>query len=116
MNTPTVKLTEEQIEAKATELTEREKVKITPLVFIQDDEQIVGYIREPNRLVKMRAVDKLAESLTLAGEMILLSCLIAGESDKRILSESEEHTNIYIGACLSVTALINVSANQYKKK
>lgn len=112
------KQTVEEIEAKAQKLSEAMKVKVTPVIFSPDDgvTQVVAYLKEPTRIVKMRALDKMTSMPVMAGEELLLTCLVKEESDPRILSESSGDDKIYFGACYAALRLVEVSLDQYKKK
>lgn len=110
------KLTNEQIREKAAELEKVMGCKIHPLVFVVDEDQIVGYMKEPPRIVKLRVLDKSLVSPMTAAAECLESILIEDESDHRILSEKPEHDKIYLGACIEATKIIEYSANQFKKK
>jgi len=111
-------LSNEQIEAKARQLSEVHGCEVHPLVFIEPDtqEQVVGYIKEPNRLVKMRVLDKGLQSPITAASELLEVVLLKEESDERIYSERQEHDKIYLGAVMACYDTIKVSVNQFKKK
>jgi hypothetical protein len=111
-------LTKEEIQAKADGLTEKYKVKVHPMLFQAEEggEQIIGFIREPARIVKMRVLDKTISSPMTASAELLEACLIVEESDPRILSEASENDKIYIGACISASNIIKFSQDQFKKK
>ena len=52
-------MTQEQVNARAEELTKIHGVKVHPLYFITEDgEPVIGYIKEPPRFVKMKMLDK----------------------------------------------------------
>lgn len=112
-------LTDEQIEAKAKELTEQHKCTVYPLVFLtgteEDSEQIIGYMKEPKRAVKMVAMDKAMSRPSFAGQDLLQACLIKEESDNRILSEKSEHDSIFLGACRAALEKVQISMEQLKK-
>lgn len=127
MNTPKEKLTEEQIkdaafaediESKASELEKEHKCKVHPIIFqaSKDSEKIVGYIKEPARIVKMRALNKGEIDKMGAGADILECTLIKEASDARIYSEASENDAIYIGACVAALKRIDVMMDVYKKK
>lgn len=112
-------MTKEEIQQKADELSQRLGVKVHPLVFVTDDteEQVVGYMKEPTRVVKMRAYDKaISGSQSFAGEELLEVCLVKDESDKRILSEDPANDALHLGACFSALSLVRVLQNQINKK
>lgn len=89
---------DEAISNKAVELSNELKCKVTPFAFIHEGENVIGYLREPDRLTKMRAIDLCEQSRTQAGALILISCLIQEHSDRRILEERPENDKIYLGA------------------
>lgn len=108
------KRTTEEIQAKADALTQELKVPVTPLCFTtKSGEQVVGFVKEPNRSIKLAAIDKMMQqSPTLAGEMIVENCLIEEHSDSRILSDD----NLFVSAVLAVVPLIEAYQNEVKKK
>lgn len=110
--------TKEEIQKKADDLSERFKTKVHPMLFQAEgsDEQIIGFIKEPPRITKMRVLDKTVTSPMTAASELLEACLIAEESDPRILSEAPEHDRIFIGACMSASNLIKYLQDQFKKK
>lgn len=110
-------ITIEQIKAKELELTEKYGVKVTAFAFFDEltEEKIVGYVKEPNRLIKQRAMDKMMLSASSAGEDILVSCLIKEESNLRILSELSSDDSIFLGACNACLAMVKVMQNTIKK-
>jgi hypothetical protein len=111
------KLTIEEIQAKADALSVARNVKVHPLVFIdpKTEEQIVGYIEEPNRATKTRVLDKgLISPVTAASELMDV-VLIKEESNPRIYSEKSEDDSIYLGAVMACYETIKVSVNQIKK-
>ena len=111
-------LTKEEIQAKAEELKSLHKCEIIPLVFVipETQEQVVGYLKEVPRIVKIRAVDKAMVSPVSAGAELLEIALIKEASDERILSEAPEHDSIFIGAAWECYNSISISINQFKKK
>ncbi|RYD57018.1 MAG: hypothetical protein EOP56_09430 [Sphingobacteriales bacterium] len=115
---PDTPLTKEQIEAKAKELSEKHACKVHGFEFInpENGDQVIGYIKEPNRLLKLYALDKGALQLYSVGVQLIDSCLIKDESDPRIYSESQEHDTYYFGAIDFANGLIALSRDQLKKK
>ncbi len=92
----------EEVKQHAAELSARLGVKVSPVTFIVDgqaSEFIIGYVKEPTRLTKMRAIDKVNQGqASFAYQELLESCLIKEESDARILSEKPEHDKYNLGA------------------
>ena len=103
-------------ENTAQELSIKYKKEITPFVFIINEEPIVGYMQEPDRLSKMRAIDMYEASRTQAGDIILRTGLLQDESDKRILNEATENDSIYLGAIDFATKFVKIASEQLKKK
>jgi hypothetical protein len=109
-------LTVEQINEKAAELELREKCKIHQIVLEVNGEQIVGFVREPKRQTKLAAIDKFwAGETTSACEDVLTSSLIEDSSDRRILSQSPEHDDIYISATMACLPIVKLYTNAVKK-
>lgn len=113
-----VKLTLEQIEAKAKQLSEKLNNKVTPIVFTADNgEQIVGYCQEPEYDIMMYVTDAyLAKEMSKAAEATLKNCLIIEESNPRITSDKRSDARIkasFVNACLK---LVTPYVDEYKKK
>jgi len=107
---------EAEFDAKAKELSVKHGVHVTPFAFIFGEEHIVGYLKEPGRLIKMQAIDLREQSRTQAGGLILQSCLIQEESDKRILDERPENDGIYLGAIDFAINSVTIYQELLKKK
>ena len=85
----------------------------------ENNERIVGYLKEPTYIQKLMAMDKfnsigaimageeLREALTLKGEM---------ESDERTYSKSNACDKYRAGMATTCIGFIDVAANAYKKK
>ena len=110
-------ITTEEINTRADELSKVHNVKVTPIVFFDEDtnEKIVGYLKEPTRLQKQRALDKTLISQSSAGEDLLMACLIKEESNPRIYSESSNDDAIVMGACQAALATVKLKQNIAKK-
>ena len=107
----------EAVAQRAADLSRQFNCDVHPLVFSGTaDTMIVGYIKEPPRIVKMRALDKSLTSPSTAGAEVLEACLIREASDPRILSEAPENDVYYIGACLEAVSFVRRSVNLFKKK
>ena len=105
-----------EAEKTAVELTAKYGKEITPFVFIIKAEPVIGYMQEPDRLSKMRAIDMYEQSKTQAGDIILRTGLLQAESDKRILDESPENDTVYLGAIDFATKFVKIAMEQLKKK
>lgn len=105
--------------AKAEELTKREGVKVTAILFYMNgnvNDPIVGFLKAPSRIAKVKIMDKGDQigTYSAAAEALEL-CLLAKDSDMRLLSQAPEYDDIYMGALLAAQGLINASINQIKK-
>lgn len=112
------KLTTEQIEAKAAELSVEFGNTVTPIVFISDDgSQVVGYCQEPEYDIMMYATDAyMGKEMSKLAEAAVKNCLIVKDSDPRILSTKRCDGKIrasFASACLK---LVTPYIDQYKKK
>jgi hypothetical protein len=109
-------LSNEEILTKAGELSQRENCKVHPLVFMDGEEQIIGFIKEPPRHVKLRVMDKGLTSPITAASEILDAYLLKADSDTRIYDENPNNDNYYLGATMEAYNMITMSINQFKKK
>lgn len=113
-------LTTEQIEARADELSAALNVKVYPMELYLEDKpeaQVIGFLREPNRLAKIRSLDMAQTHGSVESATTLLeTCLIKEHSDPRIWSEDSAYDKLYIGAAMAASNLVQVSVNQFKKK
>ena len=109
-----------RVEEKAKELSAKYNVKVTPFFFVTKDkkEVIEGYLREPGRLDKMRAIDLYEQSRTQAGALLLITSLLKGEgeSDPRIMDEKPSNDSIYLGAIEVAIDQVEMLNNLIKKK
>lgn len=105
-----------EIESKAKELSAQTGKEVMPLIFMDGETPVVGYIKMPERAVKMRAFDKALQSQTSAGAELLEYCLLKEHSDERIYSEKPEYDHIYIGACIAILGKVQIAVDQSGKK
>ena len=119
-----VEKTEEQLKTeirlrKVQDLETTHKCKIIQLVFIDEEtkEEVIGYMKKPNTLTKLRAMDQAVNGLFTASEKVLNASLIKEESDKRLWDEKEieKEDSFYLGAVNSVLNSIKIAQNQLKK-
>lgn len=112
------KLTIEQIDAKAAELSEKFKNKVTPIVFTDSNgDQAIGYFQEPEYDVLMHATDcYIAKEISKAAEATVKNCLIIEESDPRISSTSRTDAKIKASFVNASLKLVISYADEYKKK
>jgi hypothetical protein len=111
-------LTQAEVQAKADEISKEIGKKVHPIMFVDEDnnDQVIGYIREPERIVKLRVLDKSLQSPMTAAAECLEAVLLPEFSDERILSEDPVNDKIFIGAAMAALNIIQYSANQFKKK
>ncbi len=108
-----------QIAEKAKVLGDKIGRKVTPFVFVNPEDLkdfIIGFIKDPERLDKMRSFDLYEQSRSQAGDHLLRTSLIQEESDKRILDERPENDPIYMGAINFAIDTVSMFSNQFKKK
>lgn len=119
-----VEKTEEQLKTeirlrKVQDLETTHECKIIQLVFIDEEtkEEVIGYMKKPNTLTKLRAMDQAVNGLFTASEKVLKASLIKEESDKRLWDEKEieKEDSFYLGAVNSVLNSIKIAQNQLKK-
>jgi len=106
--------------AKAKEIAERLGLsKVFPYIAIDEDtdERVVGYLKEPNYLQKLYAMDKMAKTgIFLAGEELRPELTIKEESDERTYSESSSCDKYRLGMATECVTMIEAAQNSFKKK
>jgi len=109
----------EQAQQKAIELSQLLGFKVHAIVFKDpvNNEDIVGFLKEPSRLQKIAVMDKMTIGGAFSASSELLDIIILKEhSNPRIYSERSEDDAVYIGACKAASELIKVLVEQSKKK
>lgn len=111
-------MTNEQIAQKAAELSATHGCRVHPLVFKdgKDGEDVIGFIKEPPRHVKLRVMDKGLTSPATAAAEIVDAYIIKEESDRRIWDESIQDDKWYLGATIEAYNMVSMAVNQFKKK
>ena len=111
-------MTNEEIQLKADELSQKHGSEVYPLVFMVEgsEEQVIGFLKEPPRFVKLRVMDKGLTSPISAASEVVDAYLIKEESDARIYSEDSKSDKYYIGATLEAYNMVTLAVNQFKKK
>jgi hypothetical protein len=105
-----------EAEQKAVELTSKYGETVHAHVIVTDkQEPIVGYFKQPNRQLKMYALDMATTSLSQANDTILRTCLVE-ESDNRILNESPENDAIYLTFNMYASTLVEMYKLNIQKK
>jgi len=110
---------EAKVEEKRLELKEKLKRNVySYIVKVDENDYAVGYVKEPERLVKMRVLDMLAmqNGVSAAGDMLLSTSLLVEESDRRILSTDSQFDTLYLTMITNCIELIQVYADVIKKK
>lgn len=114
---------DKEISDRVAELSAQYKCKIHPVIFglddgKQSDERIVGYLKEPPRTAKVRAMDKAMNGVITAAEELVEVCLLKEESDWRMSSEAPEWDYVHMGLCLAANNLVKSAQNlgELKKK
>jgi hypothetical protein len=107
---------------QAVSIGESLKCKVHPIVFkVQNEgveEEVAGYIRNPDLATKLRLVDLINNGSAIVGSSNALeSLLIRDYSDKRIVDKHiEENEKFWIGACYAMLGMIDVAYPDLKKK
>lgn len=100
---------------QAIELGKEMGCKVHCLFVDKPDEVVVGYLKEPTLATKMLAVNYLGQKqVDLAGDAILMTCLIKEKSDSRFNKPSSEE-DVYVSAVLTCNTMINVYGGEIKK-
>ncbi|QTE37473.1 hypothetical protein J3L18_30985 [Mucilaginibacter gossypii] len=108
----------EAINKKADDLSAQLNVKVHAFVAIDgtEDNKLVAFIREPNRLIKSRAMDKTYNGMGFtAGSEMFEACVVREETDPRFLSEAPENDKFYMGASKFCGDLLILATNNTKK-
>jgi len=111
-------MTNEEVALKAKELSAKHGAVVHPIVFKVEgsDDEVIGFMKEPPRFVKLRVMDKGLTSPITAASEVVDAYLIKEESDSRIYNESPENDKYYLGATLEAYNLVTLAVNQFKKK
>jgi len=104
----------EEIELKAVELSKRENCTVSPIVFVDEEtqEQIIGYIKEPQRMLKLRVLDKAMTAPVTASSELFDSIFLAKDSDPRFLTVDK----YYLGGTMEAFKTVEMAVNTFKKK
>lgn len=109
----------ERIEEKSKVLSEQLKCNVKPLFFIDPEtkENVVGFVKEPDRALKLRMLDKSQQdgSFTFASA-VYDSIIIKEESDPRLTSTLQKDDKYYFGGVLAAYEMVEISTNYFKKK
>jgi len=81
-----------------------------------ENDVVVGFLKQPNREAKRAIVDEMMKSPTTAGKTYLDCALLKDKSDPRLTSPASEHDAIVLGAELACVPLIELYQADVKKK
>lgn len=112
-------MTNEEIQQKADELSKQYNCKVHPLVFKDEHngEDIIGYLKEPQREVKTSLMDRaMSQQPATACAEILEAYIIKEHSDSRIYHRTSENDRHFFGAVKEMHDMVQLSINQFKKK
>jgi hypothetical protein len=111
-------MTQDEAKQKASDLTALMGVTVHAIVFQEnaDSPEIIGFIKEPSRQVKLAVLDKSVMGGFSAASEMLESILLKEHSDPRIYSENSADDKIYLGAVMAAYDLVKFSLNTVKKK
>ena len=108
---------EQEANEKAIQLTERLGEPINAHVINAGEQGfVIGFFKQPNRMLKMYALDMSTTSLSQANDTILKSCLLIDESDKRILEDKPENDAIYLTFNMYASTLVELYNLNIQKK
>lgn len=109
-----------EVKAKAEQLSAKLGIKVHPFTAIIDSQAsdfVIGYVKEPGRLVKMRAMDKVnMGQASFAYQELLEACLIKEESDERITSERSENDKYNLGCAEFCGKMLIIATDLTEKK
>lgn len=109
----------EEVKKKAEDLSEKFGVKVHAMTFrgVDENDLVVGFVKEPPFLVKARAMDKTYGGMGFtAGIEIMEACLIKDETDPRILSILPVNDNFKMGAAKFCGDLVKLALDLTEKK
>ena len=103
-----------ETQKKADALSVKMNCKVLPIVFHDEatGEDIVGFIKEPSRMVKLRVMDKAMTAPVTASAELFDSIFIEEESDRRFLTDDK----YYLGATMEAFKTVEMAVNTFKKK
>ena len=103
-----------EAQKKAESLSIKLNCKVLPIVFhdVETGEDIIGFIKEPSRMVKLRVMDKAMTAPVTASAELFDSIFIEEESDSRFLSDDK----YYLGATMEAFKTVEMAVNTFKKK
>lgn len=109
--------TQEIVNLKAEELSVKHGSKITPFVFKLDDDspEVIGYIKQPSRAMKLRMMDKSITGSYTAASEVYDAIILKEESDPRLTSDAPENDVYYMGGVMEAYKTVEMAINTLKK-
>lgn len=110
---------EQTIEVKAEQLSKALNCTVKPLVFVDAEtkEEVVGFVKEPDRLLKLRMLDKSQQDGAFSfAAQVYDSILLKEESDPRLSSLDSKYDRYYLGGVMEAYKMVEISINNFKKK
>jgi len=106
------------LEQKVKELSSKHSCTVVPIVFKDEDteEEVIGFIKAPSRMVKLRIMDKAQTGVITASAELFDAILLTEESDARFSSGKSVDDKFYLGGAMAAYDTIKISVNQFKKK
>jgi hypothetical protein len=103
---------------KAEELSIKYNCNVTPIVFRDEEknEDIVGFIKEPSRVLKLRVMDKAMTGAVTAASELFDAIILKEESDKRFTSEESANDKYYLGGAMVAFKTVEFAVDTFKKK
>lgn len=107
-------------EAKAIEIAKKigaKKVHVYIGLDPETNERVIGYLKEPNYLQKLYAMDKISSvGPFTAGDELRQAITLTEESDTRTYGASSDCDEYKLGMTGRCIAMINVANDNFKKK
>lgn len=110
---------QEICENKAESLSKQYNARVIPVILRDEENEggwVVGYMKEPNRITKLRMLDKSMQGMITAAAELFEAVLLKDVSDARLYSDMAQHDKYYIGASLAANNFVQTSVDQFKKK
>ena len=81
-----------------------------------EDDNVIGYVKEPPRFMKLRMMDKGLTAPISAAAEVYEAVLIKEASDHRCYSEDQKYDKYYMGGSMVVYDSVQMAVDQFKKK
>ena len=105
---------ERDLEKEALELGKKYNCKVHPIMFKKDEDskEVIGFIKEPNRGLKIMILDMANKGTMSACTTLFDAVLLTEDSDPLFITEDA----YYFGGALEAMQFIEVSSNLLAKK